>query len=69
MEGVLLLDKPTGMTSHDVVDAVRKKLKMRRVGHGGTLDPLATGVLLILVGKATKLFNDLGTLDKAYECR
>ena len=65
-EGVLLIDKPTGITSHDVVDRVRRKLKMKRVGHAGTLDPLATGLLIILVGKATKLSARLMSLDKEY---
>ncbi|NDV61168.1 tRNA pseudouridine(55) synthase TruB [Puniceicoccales bacterium CK1056] len=66
-EGVLLIDKPDGMTSHDVVDKVRHKLKMKRVGHAGTLDPNATGLLIILVGKATKLSQFLMGLDKTYE--
>ena len=66
-EGVLLIDKPSGMTSHDVVDRVRRKLKMKRIGHAGTLDPLATGLLIILVGKATKLSQYLMSLDKVYE--
>ncbi len=66
MEGIVLIDKPDGMTSHDVVACVRKKFKMRRVGHAGTLDPLATGVLVILLGKATKLFSKFVTFDKAY---
>ena len=55
------------MTSHDVVDRVRHKLKMKRVGHAGTLDPNATGLLIILVGKATKLSQYLMGLDKTYE--
>jgi tRNA pseudouridine55 synthase len=67
LEGVLLVDKPEGMTSHDVVDRVRHKLKMKRVGHAGTLDPNATGLLIILVGKATKLSQFLMGLDKTYE--
>ena len=67
LEGVLLIDKPSGMTSHDVVDKVRRKLKMKRIGHAGTLDPLATGLLIILVGKATKLSQYLMSLDKVYE--
>jgi tRNA pseudouridine55 synthase len=67
LEGVLLIDKPEGMTSHDVVDRVRHKLKMKRVGHAGTLDPNATGLLIILVGKATKLSQFLMGLDKTYE--
>lgn len=66
-EGVLLIDKPDGMTSHDVVDRVRHKLKMKRVGHAGTLDPNATGLLIVLVGKATKLSQHLMGLDKTYE--
>ncbi len=67
LEGVLLVDKPAGITSHDVVDRVRRKLKMKRIGHAGTLDPLATGLLIILVGKATKLSSRLMGLDKEYE--
>jgi tRNA pseudouridine55 synthase len=66
-EGILLLDKPSGVTSHDVVDEVRRKLGMRRVGHGGTLDPLATGLLIVLVGKATTLFQRFSDYDKIYE--
>ena len=67
LEGVLLIDKPSGLTSHDVVDKVRRKLKMKRIGHAGTLDPMATGLLIILVGKATKLSQYLMSLDKTYE--
>lgn len=67
LDGILLLDKPMGCTSHDVVDRVRKKLKMKRIGHAGTLDPLATGLLIILVGKATKASQYLISLDKEYE--
>ena len=67
LEGVLLIDKPIGMTSHDVVDRVRRKLKMKRIGHAGTLDTMATGLLIILVGKATKLSQYLMSLDKAYQ--
>lgn len=67
LEGVLLVDKPEGLTSHDVVDRVRHKLKMKRIGHAGTLDPNATGLLIILVGKATKLSQFLMGLDKTYE--
>lgn len=65
-EGVLLIDKPGGMTSHDVVDAVRGVLRMKRIGHAGTLDPMATGLLVILVGKATRISQYLMGLDKAY---
>ena len=66
LNGVLVIDKPTGWTSHDVVAKVRKILRMKRVGHGGTLDPMATGVLLVLVGKATKLFDALSADEKEY---
>lgn len=64
--GVLIIDKPQGITSHDVVDRVRKVFKTRRVGHAGTLDPLATGVLVILVGKSTKLSPRLSAQEKEY---
>ena len=53
--GVLLVDKPAGVTSHDVVALVRRALKVRRVGHAGTLDPFATGLLVLLVGRGTRL--------------
>lgn len=66
LDGIVVVNKPTGITSHDVVDIVRRKLKMRRVGHAGTLDPLATGVLVILLGKSTSLFNKFAVYDKAY---
>ena len=65
-EGIIVVNKPGGITSHDVVDFVRKRLKIRRVGHAGTLDPIATGVLLILVGRCTKLFNHFLDFDKEY---
>jgi tRNA pseudouridine55 synthase len=67
MEGIIVVDKPGGFTSHDVVAVVRRKLNIRRVGHAGTLDPLATGVLVILVGAATKLFDKFVAFDKAYQ--
>ncbi|MFY8229072.1 MAG: tRNA pseudouridine(55) synthase, partial [Opitutales bacterium] len=57
--GVLLVDKPQGITSHDVVDSVRRLYRTRRVGHAGTLDPMATGLLIVLVGKATKASDQL----------
>ena len=66
MEGIVLVNKPRGITSHDVVSRVRRKFSMRRVGHAGTLDPLATGVLVILLGKATKLFGKFEGFDKGY---
>jgi len=67
MEGVLLVDKPTGLTSHDVVYRLRRKLAMQRIGHAGTLDPMATGLLIMLVGKATRISQYLISLDKVYE--
>lgn len=67
MEGILLVDKPRDHTSHDVVARLRGKLKMRRVGHAGTLDPMATGLLIILIGKATRMSQYLISLDKDYE--
>lgn len=67
MNGVLVLDKPAGITSHDVVDQVRKILHVRRVGHTGTLDPFATGLMVILVGRATRLAQFLSGLEKEYE--
>ncbi len=66
-EGVLLVDKPSGMTSHDVVDRLRRKFQMRRIGHAGTLDPNATGLLIMLIGKATKISQFLISLDKTYD--
>ena len=66
MEGVLLVDKPRDHTSHDVIARLRGKLKMKRVGHAGTLDPMATGLLVVLVGKATAFSQYLISLDKEY---
>jgi tRNA pseudouridine55 synthase len=65
-EGLLLVDKPSGMTSHDAVDVVRRSLGTRKVGHAGTLDPMATGLLLLGVGRATRLLRYLGELPKTY---
>jgi len=67
MDGVLIIDKPAGMTSHDVVANARRILKERRIGHTGTLDPFATGVLLVLVGRATRLAQFLSGTDKEYD--
>lgn len=64
--GVLLVDKPQGITSHDVVDSVRRLYRTRRVGHAGTLDPMATGLLIVLVGRATKASDQLMAQDKEY---
>ena len=66
-EGIVVVNKPSGMTSHDVVSRVRRIFKMKRVGHAGTLDPLATGVLVILLGKSTRLFAKFEGFDKAYK--
>ena len=67
MDGVLVIDKPAGLTSHDVVGRARHILHERRIGHTGTLDPFATGVLVILLGKATRLAQFLSGVDKEYE--
>src|SRR5260221_9984067 len=67
IEGILLVDKPRDHTSHDVVARLRGKLRMKRIGHAGTLDPMATGLLIILVGKATRVSQYLVSLDKEYE--
>ena len=67
MDGILIIDKPAGLTSHDVVARCRRILKTKRIGHTGTLDPFATGVMVILVGKATRLAQFLDKDIKAYE--
>jgi len=67
MDGVLVIDKPAGMTSHDVVAQTRRILHERRIGHTGTLDPFATGVLVVLLGKATRLSQFMTGVDKEYE--
>lgn len=67
LAGILNIDKPTGITSHDVVSRVRQLAQMRRVGHAGTLDPLATGVLLLALGRATRLVEYLTAQRKTYE--
>ncbi len=67
VQGVLSIDKPGGMSSHDVVNRVRRVAGLRRVGHAGTLDPLATGVMLVCVGRATRLVEYLVGLPKWYE--
>ncbi len=66
MNGILIIDKPKGITSRDVVDKVVKKYNTKKVGHTGTLDPLATGVLVICVGRATKLVSELTSTEKEY---
>src|SRR5689334_25379006 len=67
MDGLLVIDKPTDLTSHDVVARVRHILHERRIGHTGTLDPFATGVLILLLGKATRLSRYLVSATKIYE--
>lgn len=67
MDGFLLINKPTGMTSHDVVFKLKKQLKMDKIGHTGTLDPFASGLMILCLGKATKLAYFFENLDKFYE--
>ena len=67
MDGILLIDKPVGLTSHDVVAAVRRSLGRPKTGHAGTLDPFASGLLILLVGKATRMQSRLMELPKRYE--
>lgn len=66
-EGIVLVDKPQGITSHDAVALVRRRLGTRKVGHSGTLDPMATGLLVMGVGRATRFLRFLGVLAKTYE--
>lgn len=66
-DGALLIDKPSGPTSHDVVDAIRRQFGIKKVGHCGTLDPAATGLLIIVLGRGTKLSERLMADDKVYE--
>ncbi len=67
LDGALLIDKPAGPTSHDIVDAVRRHFAIKKVGHCGTLDPNATGLLVLLLGRGTKLSEKLMADDKVYE--
>jgi tRNA pseudouridine55 synthase len=66
MDGILVINKPAGITSHDVIDIIRRKFKIKKAGHTGTLDPMATGVLVVLTGKATRLSKDFVNDDKEY---
>ena len=66
MDGVLIIDKPKGITSHDVVDFIRKKFEIKKAGHAGTLDPSATGILVVLLGKSTKESIIFTNHDKEY---
>ncbi len=67
LDGAILIDKPAGPTSHDVVDAIRRQFGIKKVGHCGTLDPQATGLLIIVLGRGTKLSEKLMSDDKVYE--
>src|SRR5579862_7636712 len=67
LDGAILIDKPAGPTSHDVVDAIRDQFRIKKVGHCGTLDPNATGLLIIVLGRGTKLSEKLMSSDKVYE--
>lgn len=66
-DGILLVDKPSGPTSHDIVDGIRRHFQFKKVGHAGTLDPQATGLLIIMIGRGTKLADFLMSGDKTYE--
>lgn len=68
IDGLFVVDKPAGITSHDVVARLRRTIKQKRIGHSGTLDPNATGVLLVAVGRATRLLRFASDLPKSYEC-
>ncbi|HHU56579.1 MAG TPA: tRNA pseudouridine(55) synthase TruB [Acholeplasmataceae bacterium] len=68
MNGILVVDKSQGMTSHDVITKIKRKYKLDKIGHAGTLDPIATGVLVVLVNQATKLSNYILNDDKEYLC-
>lgn len=67
MDGILVINKPQGATSHDIVELIRKKFSIKKVGHAGTLDPMATGVLVILIGGYTKSSQSFLNEDKEYE--
>lgn len=67
MDGILIIDKPKGLSSHDIVDFIRKRFQAKKVGHAGTLDPQATGVLIILIGKSTKRSQEFSGQDKEYQ--
>src|SRR3954465_3906537 len=66
-DGALLVDKPAGPTSHDIVNEIRRRFDIKKGGHAGTLDPNATGLLIILLGRGTKLSEKLMSSDKVYE--
>lgn len=66
MNGILIVNKPKGLTSHDIVDFIRRKFQIKKVGHAGTLDPGATGVLVLLLGNSTKMSKEFTDYDKEY---
>jgi len=66
MDGILVVDKPIDWTSHDVVNFIRRRLRIKKVGHGGTLDPIATGILVLFLGRATKTVKSYENDDKEY---
>src|SRR5678815_1566269 len=66
-DGALLIDKPAGPTSHDIVENIRRHFRIKKVGHCGTLDPNATGLLILVLGRATKMADRLMSEDKVYE--
>ena len=66
MDGIIIVNKPKGITSFDVIRKLKKILRTKKIGHTGTLDPLASGVMLVCVGKSTKLAQDLEAKDKVY---
>src|SRR5689334_25099119 len=68
-DGILLVDKPAGPTSYDIIRWIKPKLGGAKIGHAGTLDPLASGLLIVLIGKATKRQSDVMGSDKVYRCR
>ncbi|HDS11823.1 MAG TPA: hypothetical protein ENN77_02855, partial [Candidatus Wirthbacteria bacterium] len=68
-DGILVVDKPSGSTSHDLVYAVRRKYGIKKIGHTGTLDPLASGLMILLIGSATKRAAEFSGLDKAYQVK
>src|SRR5438105_4371234 len=67
LDGAILIDKPAGPTSHDVVDSIRRRFQIKKVGHCGTLDPNATGLLILVLGRGTKLSEKMMSADKVYE--
>jgi tRNA pseudouridine55 synthase len=67
MNGILLVNKPLRMTSHDVIAQMRRKIHVKKIGHAGTLDPMATGLLVLLIGNATKISQYITNQNKTYK--